>query len=97
MPTGRETDWDFASGFTTAATVKREKLLIGMRIPWSEALPKPESGTIWKVNLFRCAGPESPERYLAWRPTNAPEPNFHVPEAFGTLYFTEPSAVAPGR
>ena len=86
-PTGRETDWDFASGFTNAARLDEEKLFIGMRIPWSEALPKPASGTIWKVNLFRCAGPESPERYLAWQPTHTPEPNFHVSEVFGTLHF----------
>jgi len=24
---------------------------------------------------------------LAWLPTKTPEPNFHVPEAFGTLRF----------
>ena len=87
-PTGRETDWDFASGFTTAARLDGDRLFIGMKIPWSEALPRPESGTIWKVNLFRCAGPESPDRYLAWRPTHTPEPNFHVAEVFGNLRFT---------
>jgi len=86
-PTGRETDWDFASGFTTAARLDEYKLFIGMRIPWSEALPRPASGTIWKVNLFRCAGPESPDRYLAWQPTHTPEPNFHVSEVFGILKF----------
>ena len=84
---GRETDWDFASGFTTAAKLDREQLLVGMRIPWSDALPKPQPGTVWRVNLFRCVGPESPERYLAWRPTRTPEPNFHVSEAFGSLKF----------
>jgi hypothetical protein len=86
-PSGRETDWDFASGLTTAAKLERDQLLIGMRIPWSEAIPKPEAGDVWRVNLFRCAGPESPSRYLAWRPTRTPEPNFHVPETFGFLRF----------
>lgn len=86
-PSGRETDWDFRSGFTTAARLEEERLFVGMRIPWSEAIPKPEEGEVWRVNLFRCAGPEAPERYLAWRPTHTPEPNFHVPEAFGTLRF----------
>jgi len=85
---GRETDWDFASGFTTAAKVDGEQLFLGMRIPWSEALPKPRSGDVWRVNLFRCVGPEAPERYLGWRPTRTPEPNFHVPEAFGSLHFS---------
>ncbi len=86
-PSGRETDWDFASGFTTAARVENDELFVGMRIPWSETLPKPRSGAVWGVNLFRCIGPESPARYLAWRPTRTPEPNFHVPEAFGWLGF----------
>ena len=86
-PTGRETDWDFASGFTTAAKLNHDQLTISMRIPWSDAIPKPQAGDEWRVNLFRCVGPEAPERYLAWLPTKTPEPNFHVPEAFGTLIF----------
>jgi alpha-galactosidase len=86
-PAGRETDWDYASGFTTAASLAGEELTIGMRIPWSESIPKPQGGEIWLANLFRCVGPESPDRYLAWRPTRTPEPNFHVPEAFGQLRF----------
>ena len=86
-PSGRETDWDFASGFTTAARLKQEQLLVGMRIPWSKAIPKPKAGDEWRVNVFRCVGPEAPERYLAWRPTRTEEPNFHIPEAFGTLRF----------
>lgn len=86
-PSGRETDWDFASGFTTAARVEGERLTIGMRIPWGEAIPRPERGNLWRVNLFRCVGPESSDRYLAWQPTRTPEPNFHVPSAFGSLLF----------
>ena len=85
--TGRETDWDFASGFTTAAKLDDQQLLIGMRIPWSDVLPKPQMGDYWRVNLFRCVGPEAPERYLAWLPTRTPEPAFHIPEAFGNLRF----------
>lgn len=87
-PTRRETDWEFASGFTTAAQLEQDRLFVGMRIPWSEAIPKPAKGEEWRVNLFRCIGPEAPERYLAWRPTHTPEPNFHVPEAFGSLHFS---------
>lgn len=86
-PTGRETDWDFVSGFTTAARLEGERLTIAMRIPWSAAIPKPAAGDLWRVNLFRCVGPEAPERYLAWLPTRTPEPNFHVPEVFGALRF----------
>ena len=86
-PSGRETDWDFASGFTTAAKLEQDQLFVGMRIPWSKAIPKPKPGDVWGVNVFRCVGPEAPDRYLAWRPTRTPEPAFHLPEAFGTLRF----------
>jgi hypothetical protein len=86
-PEGRETDWDYASGFTTAAKLEGEQLLVGMRIPWSDVLPKPQAGDVWRANVFRCVGPEAPERYLAWRPTGTPEPAFHVPEVFGSLRF----------
>ena len=86
-PAGRQTDWDFVSGFTTTAKLEGEQLTVAMRIPWSEAIPKPAPGDVWRVNLFRCVGPEAPERYLAWIPTKTPEPNFHVPEVFGELRF----------
>jgi len=86
-PTGRETDWDFQSGMTTAAKLEPQSLKIAIRIPWTEVIPRPQKGDVWRVNLFRCVGPEAPERYLAWRPTRTPEPNYHVPEAFGTLQF----------
>jgi hypothetical protein len=34
--------------------------------------------------LYRMEG-KSPRHYLAWSPTKTPKPNFHVPDAFGTL------------
>jgi alpha-galactosidase len=84
---GRETDWDYRSGMKVAASVSENKLRLGIAIPWSASIPKPERGSLWLVNLFRCVGTEAPDRYLAWRPTHTPEPAFHVPEAFGELRF----------
>lgn len=86
-PESRETDWEYRSGMKAAATVCERRVEIGMTIPWSASIPKPDRGDLWLVNLFRCVGPEAPERYLAWRPTHTPEPAFHVPEAFGPLRF----------
>jgi alpha-galactosidase len=39
----------------------------------------------WRVNFFRVEGPSEPRFYSTWRPTNTPQPNFHVPEVFGEL------------
>jgi alpha-galactosidase len=41
----------------------------------------------WRVNFFRVEGPTEPRFYSSWRPTHTPQPNFHVPEAFGKLLF----------
>lgn len=86
-PTERETDSGFHSGMTTAARIAGDQLTIIMRIPWGESIRKPKRGDWWRVNLFRCVGTGN-ERYLAWLPTHTPEPNFHVPEAFGNLHFS---------
>ena len=85
-PAERKTDAQFDSGMTTAAHIADGQLTITIRIPWSDSIPKPKRGDAWRVNLFRCVGSGN-ERYLAWQPTHAPEPNFHVPEKFGWLRF----------
>jgi len=43
----------------------------------------------WRVNFFRCEGLDTQRFYSAWQPTETPEPNFHVPDRFGTLRFAE--------
>lgn len=88
---GRRTDWDYYSGMTVASRISPAQVTISINIPWSESIPKPSPNDAWLINLFRCVGPEAPDRYLAWRPTHTPEPNFHVPEAFGELYFSPKS------
>jgi alpha-galactosidase len=41
----------------------------------------------WRANFYRIEGSKEPRAYLAWQPTNSPEPHFHVPSAFGYLRF----------
>jgi alpha-galactosidase len=43
----------------------------------------------WRVNFFRCEGIDEQRFYSAWQPTGTPQPNFHVPNKFGTLHFVE--------
>lgn len=85
-PTERQADEGFQSGMTTMAQVTESQLTIIIRIPWGQAIRTPTRADEWRVNLFRCIGIGN-ERYLAWQPTFTPEPNFHVPEAFGWLLF----------
>jgi hypothetical protein len=85
---GRQTNFEFHSGMKTAATILDDQMMITIAVPWSVHLPKPSVGDIWRVNLFRCIG-AGDERYLAWQPTFTQEPNFHVPQAFGSLKFVK--------
>src|ERR1044071_2769690 len=76
-PNGRQTDFDFQSGMRVATETQAKQMIISMEIPWSDVLPRPVPGTLWRVNLFRCAG-VGDDRYLAWLPTYTDEPSFHV-------------------
>jgi len=84
---GRKTDWDYASGMKATPEIEEHQIRVGISIPWSGDLPKPASADTWGINLFRCVGSEEATRYLAWRPTRTPQPNFHVPSEFGLLRF----------
>jgi Carbohydrate family 9 binding domain-like len=86
-PDQRDTDWEFQSGMTAAARIEGDRVVIAMRIPWSSDIPKPKTNERWRANLFRCVGEGETRGYLAWQPTHAPQPNFHVPQAFGWLRF----------
>jgi hypothetical protein len=84
---GRETDWEYSSGMTTAARLHGNEVIIAIRIPWGGQLGKPNAGDEWGMNLCRCVGSGKGRGYLAWRPTFTPLPNFHVPKRFGKLLF----------
>jgi alpha-galactosidase len=60
-----------------------------LAVPMKSLIARFEMPAVWRVNFFRVEGAEEPRFYSAWRPTNTPKPNFHVPEAFGALVFTE--------
>jgi hypothetical protein len=83
----RESDWQFNSHMTTAAHVERDRITIGMRIPWNHWIHEPQRGERWRVNLFRCIGSDPNRGYLTWQPTLTKEANFHVPQVFGWLIF----------
>jgi alpha-galactosidase len=63
--------------------------LAELALPMTCLTPKFDANIPWRVNFFRVEGPAEPRFYSAWHPTNSPQPNFHVPEAFGKLFFKE--------
>jgi hypothetical protein len=62
-----------------------------LAIPMKALTANFDPAAVWRVNFFRVEGRKEPRAYLAWQPTNTPQPNFHVPKAFGRLRFASAS------
>ncbi len=60
-----------------------------LAIPLKALTPNFDPKAIWRANFYRVEGKKEPRTYMAWQPTGSPEPNFHVPSAFGRLRFAE--------
>jgi alpha-galactosidase len=58
-----------------------------LAIPMKALTATFDPAAVWRVNFYRVEGPKEPRFYAAWRATETPEPNFHVPSAFGKLRF----------
>lgn len=58
-----------------------------LAIPMKSLTAHFDPAAVWRANFYRVEGKQEPRAYLAWRPTNTPQPNFHVPSAFGRLRF----------
>jgi alpha-galactosidase len=61
-----------------------------LAIPMTSVTARFDPRAIWRVNFYRVEGGLEPRFYSAWQPTNTPQPNFHVPEAFGRMRFQSP-------
>ncbi len=47
----------------------------------------PEHGVVWKANIYKTADGTSNPHYLTWNKVVNDNPNFHLPNFFGTIYF----------
>jgi len=65
----------------------RQRWIAELAIPMRAITPNFNPSVAWRANFYRVEGNHEPRFYSAWQPTRTPEPNFHVPEAFGTLRF----------
>jgi alpha-galactosidase len=77
------------SGLTRSVWLNREQAIwvAEMAIPMKALTANLDSAALWRANFYRVEGKREPRFYSAWQPTNTPQPNFHVPEAFGYLRF----------
>ena len=82
---------DLQSGLTRRVSIdeKSKQWIAELSLPMKSLVARFEHGGIWRANFYRVEGPAEPRFYSAWCPTGTPEPNFHVPEAFGQLVFVE--------
>jgi alpha-galactosidase len=83
---------DLKSGMTRSVHVdeKRKIWSAEMAIPIKALTASFDPSAAWRVNFYRVEGNTEPRKYMAWQPTMTPEPNFHVPEKFGTMRFGNP-------
>jgi alpha-galactosidase len=59
-----------------------------LAIPMKALVSHFDPHSVWRANFYRIEGTEEPRSYFAWQPTRSPQPNFHVPSAFGKLRFS---------
>lgn len=48
---------------------------------------KPAAGVSWRANFYKCGDKTSHPHWLTWSFVDRPQPDFHVPEWFGTISF----------
>ena len=56
-------------------------------VPFAKNIP-PKNGDVWRLNLNRCGGKTNPQ-YSQWSDSGTPKPQFHAPEGFGVVRFSE--------
>ena len=80
---------DLKSGMTRSVQVdEKQKIWTAeLAIPMKSLTANFDPNSTWRVNFYRVEGKSEPRKYLAWQSTMTPEPNFHVPERFGSMRF----------
>jgi hypothetical protein len=79
-----DTAWSSGARIGTTRDAEARTATIEAEITAPEIVHALEPGAHLPLALYRMEG-TSPRRYLAWSPPRTAKPNFHVPEAFGTL------------
>lgn len=59
--------------------------------PYAPRLP-PQDGDVWRLNLYRTGG-EINLQHITWSNTKTPKAQFHWPERFGIVHFSDTPVV----
>jgi hypothetical protein len=88
---GGGTHRDLQSGLSRRVDVDSaaKKWRAVLVLPMKSMVERFDPSAVWRANFYRVEGASEPRFYSAWQPTRTPQPNFHVPEAFGHLVFAE--------
>src|ERR1700690_574558 len=80
---------DLKSGMTRSVHIDplKKTWAADLAIPMTSLIANFDPTQAWRANFYRVEGKTEPRQYMAWRPTGTPQPNFHVPQAFGRLRF----------
>ena len=80
---------DLKSGLRRSVWLDREQhtWAAELAIPMRALTANFDPAAVWHANFYRVERPMEPRFYSAWRATGTPQPNFHVPSAFGKLRF----------
>ena len=80
---------DLKSGLQRSVFLDEESRIwtAELAIPMKALTANFDPKAVWRANFYRIEGTKEPRTYLAWQPTGTPQPNFHVPGAFGKLRF----------
>ena len=76
--------WSSQAEIRTEVDRARGKATIELALRSPDLVKALRPGATLPIGLYRIEG-RSPRQYLAWSPTRSARPNFHVPDAFGTL------------
>ncbi|MGH9834805.1 MAG: carbohydrate-binding family 9-like protein [Blastocatellia bacterium] len=82
-------DWQWKSGMRTAAEINESEKIwrVAMAIPFAAFGCRPQTGDVWRANLFRISRLNGERQFLALSPTFTKTPNYHVAERFAGLKF----------
>jgi uncharacterized protein (DUF362 family) len=79
-----DTTWSSGAHIGTTQDAAAHTATIEVELTAPEIVKALTAGAHLPLALYRMEG-TSPREFLAWSPPRTPKPNFHVPEAFGTI------------